>query len=74
MHLANRIRKIRESYNLTQSDVAFKCGISSSAYGQIERRAGKCSFDTLSKVANAIGVTTPFLIDIGNERFIESKE
>jgi transcriptional regulator with XRE-family HTH domain len=74
MHLANRIRKIRESYNLTQSDVAFKCGISSSAYGQIERRAGKCSFDTLSKVANALGVTTPFLIDIGNERFIESKE
>jgi transcriptional regulator with XRE-family HTH domain len=74
MLLAHRIRKIRESYNLTQSDVAFKCGISSSAYGQIERRAGKCSFDTLSKVANAIGVTTPFLIDIGNERFIESKE
>lgn len=42
MILSNRIRKIREAYNLTQSEVADICKISTSAYGQIERKASKC--------------------------------
>lgn len=41
MLLANRIRQIRESYNLTQYEVAYRCDISPSAYGQIERKASK---------------------------------
>jgi transcriptional regulator with XRE-family HTH domain len=66
MILANRIRKIREAYSLTQSEVADICKISTSAYGQIERKASKCSYETLSKIADAIGVSLPFLIDINN--------
>ena len=73
MLLANRIRTIRESYNLTQTEVATMCNISPSAYGQIERKASKCSFDTLNKVALAIGVSVPFLIDLQCENFIEVK-
>ena len=73
MLLANRIRKIRESYNLTQTEVASFCNISTSAYGQIERNASKCSFDTLNKVAVAIGVSVPFLIDLKCEIFNEEK-
>jgi transcriptional regulator with XRE-family HTH domain len=73
MVLANRIRQIRESYHLTQSEVAYRCGISPSAYGQIERKAGKCTFETLSKIAIAIGVSLPFLIDIENHTFVEIK-
>lgn len=73
MLLANRIRQIRESYNLTQSEVAFKCDISSSAYGQIERKASKCTVETLIKIANAIGVSLPFLVDINSTIFIEEK-
>lgn len=73
MLLANRIRLIREAYNLTQSEVADKCNISTSAYGQIERKASKCSFETLLKIAKAIGVSLPFLIDLDNESFKEAK-
>lgn len=73
MLLAIRIRKIREAYQLTQEEVAFKCNMSASAYGQIERRAGRSSYDTLSKIAEAIGVSVAFLIDIDNQEFIEQK-
>lgn len=73
MLLANRIRQIRESYNLTQSEVAFKCDISPSAYGQIERKANKCSMETLIKIANAMEVSLPFLVDIKSTIFIEEK-
>lgn len=71
MELANRIRKIREAYKLTQVEVANRCEITTSAYGQIERKAGKCSFETLTKVANAIGVSISFLVDLKSNKFIE---
>ena len=71
MLLANRIKQIREAYGLTQLEVAAKINISASAYGQIERRAGSSSFDTLQKIADAIGVTLPFLVDIKNPCFKE---
>lgn len=71
MVLADRIRKIREHYNLSQAEVAVKINISPSAYGQIERRAGSSSFDTLSKIAFAINVSLPFLVDIKNDSYIE---
>lgn len=73
MLLANRIRQIRESYNLTQSEVAYKCDISPSAYGQIERKANKCTVETLIKIANAMDVSLPFLVDINSVIFIEEK-
>ena len=73
MLLANRIRNIRETYNFTQAEIAERCNISSSAYGQIERRAGKSSLDTLTNVANAIGVSLPFLVDINNPNYLEEK-
>ena len=73
MILANRIRHIREAYKLTQANIAYKCDISPSAYGQIERKAGKCTFETLDKIANAIGVTLPFLVDVKNPLFIDEK-
>lgn len=71
MTLSERIRIIRETYNLTQSDVAEKFGISPSGYGQIERQANKSSFETLQKVAAAIGVSVLFLIDINSSKFME---
>ena len=74
MQLANRIRHIRETYGLTQAEVAHKCGMSPSAYGQIERRAGSSSFETLTKIAKAIGVSLPFLVDIESNEFREKNK
>lgn len=71
MVLADRIRKIREHYNLSQAEVACRINISPSAYGQIERRAGSSSFDTLSKIAFAINISLPFLVDINKPSYIE---
>jgi len=44
MLLAERIRKVRIAYNLTQADVAEKSKITPSAYGQIERKPGNSTF------------------------------
>ena len=71
MKLANRIRKIREAKGVTQAEVADLIDITPSAYGQIERIAATSRFDTLCKIADALGVTIIFLIDIKNENFIE---
>jgi transcriptional regulator with XRE-family HTH domain len=71
MKLAERIRTIRESYALTQKEVAWRCEMSPSAYGQIERNATQASFQTLSKIAKAIGVSILFLIDVDSTFYIE---
>ena len=74
MILAARIRKIREVKKLTQEEVAFKCNISASAYGQIERKAGKSSYETLCKIAKSLDVSVLFLLDIGNPEYIEKNK
>jgi len=74
MILAVRIRRIREARNLTQSEVAFKCNISASAYGQIERKASTSSYDTLCKIAKSLDVSVLFLLDIGNPEYIEKNK
>lgn len=73
MLLANRIRNIREASRFTQSEIADRCDMTPSAYGQIERKASKCTFETLTKVANALGVSLPFLVDLENNNFVEEK-
>ncbi|MDB9482295.1 helix-turn-helix transcriptional regulator [Dolichospermum circinale CS-537/05] len=47
MELANRIRKIRETYGLSQADIAYKVNISPQAYSKIERNAKSSSIETL---------------------------
>jgi transcriptional regulator with XRE-family HTH domain len=73
MLLGIRLRKIRESYEYTQAEIAYKCDMSPSAYGQIERKANQSSFNTLLKIANAIGISITFLVDINNPNHIEEK-
>ena len=74
MILAVRIRRIREARNLTQSEVAFMCNISASAYGQIQRKASTSSYDTLCKIAKSLDVSVLFLLDIGNPEYIEKNK
>jgi transcriptional regulator with XRE-family HTH domain len=68
-NLSERIRSIRKSQGLTQLDVADKCNISASAYGQIERNANYCCFETLLKISQALNVSIVFLIDIDSEKY-----
>ena len=73
MKLAERIRNIREANGLTQAEVAYTIDISPSAYGQIERKASKCTIETLTKIASAIQVSLSFLVDIENSNFQDEK-
>ncbi len=73
MILANRIRKIREAKKLTQDEVSFRCNISTSAYGQIDRKAHCSTYFTLSKIADALGVSLLFLLDVDNPEVFEQK-
>ncbi len=73
MPLANRIKNIRETKNLTQEDVANIMEISASAYGQKERNANKITFENLLKIAKALDVTILFLLDIESSEFLEKK-
>jgi len=54
--------------------VAYRCGITPSALGQIERKAGKATFETLEKIAEAIGVSVSFLVDINNKEYVEKNK
>lgn len=74
MQYAIRLREIREAYDLTQNQVAQRCDISPSAYGQIERKAGCASIKTMESIANAIGVSLIFLLDIKNPDKIEKNK
>lgn len=73
MNLATRLRNIREAYNLTQAEIAYKCDISPSAYGQIERKAESASYTTLHKIGTAIGISISFLMDIDNPDLLEKQ-
>jgi transcriptional regulator with XRE-family HTH domain len=73
MQLGERIRKIRESQNLTQAEVADRIDITPSAYGQIELKAANSSYLTLQKIALALNVSITFLLDIENPNYIEEK-
>ena len=73
MELAKRIRLIRKEKGLTQNQVAEAIGVSQPSYSDYETKAGNCTFYTLQKIAKALDVTVPFLVDVKNEVFKEEK-
>ena len=74
MLLANRIRKIREAKGFTQEEIASRMEISTSAYGQIERKAQNSTFNTLMKISKSLEVSLPFLVDIDSNEFVEKSK
>jgi transcriptional regulator with XRE-family HTH domain len=74
MLLAKRIKKIRTSKKLTQVDVAEIIGVTQPTYSEYENMAGNCAFYTLQKIAKALNVSVPFLVDIDNEYCLKEPE
>ena len=56
-YLGNAIRELRQHHNLTIADVAERAEISRSMLSKIENGQTSTSLDTLSSIANALGVT-----------------
>jgi len=71
MELAKRIKLIRKAANLTQLEMAEKLGVSQPSYSEMETKAGNCAFYTLQKVAEALSVSVPFLVDVKNTEYKE---
>jgi transcriptional regulator with XRE-family HTH domain len=57
-----RLRTARELRSWSQSDLASRCGMPTSSVGHFEGGTRKPSFDNLRKLANALEVTTDYLL------------
>lgn len=60
--LGKRIREERLKLNLTQEKLSESVDISDSYMGQIERGERSVALDTLSRIANRLGVTIDYLL------------
>lgn len=54
--IGKKIKKLRESKNLSQMDVAYKASLSLSALSCIERAVKKLNIDTLERLSKVLGV------------------
>jgi len=62
MSVAARIKKRRNELDITQTELAKSAGLTPAAISQFESGARKPSFDTLSSLADALKVTTDYLL------------
>lgn len=57
-HLGQKIKKLRELKNLTQSHMANELGITQGAFSKIELGETELSYNKLSRIANILGIST----------------
>lgn len=62
-NLGTHIRKLRESKNLSQQDLANDCGIPKVQIGRIERAKINTTVRTLVKIANALEIEPKELLN-----------
>jgi len=60
--IGERVRKARALRGLTQSELSETCDLAPSYVGIIERGDKKASIETLVKIANALNVSTDYLL------------
>src|SRR5208283_5630475 len=63
MGISERIKELRTSKKLTQSDLALKVGLSYIQVGRYETGKSAPSADVLNKLAEALDTTTDFLMN-----------
>lgn len=63
MSFEERIKKARIEKGLSKSDLANAIGVHYSQIGRYENKGAQPSADILGKLANALGVTTDFLMN-----------
>jgi transcriptional regulator with XRE-family HTH domain len=56
MHIGQKIKKLRELKNLTQTHLADQLGVSQSAYSKIELGESEVTFTKLEKISEALGM------------------
>jgi transcriptional regulator with XRE-family HTH domain len=69
LQLGEKIKKLRELKNFTQSHIASELGITQSAYSKMEQGETEVSYSKLSKIAEVLGMA-PEEIMTFNEQMI----
>ena len=69
--IGNRIKLLREEFNLKQEDLAKKIDVSPSAIGMYERDLREPNDELTLKLAEFFGVTTDYLLGKSNKRYKE---
>ena len=59
----NRIKSIRLQLNLSQEEMAFRCGITAAQVGYIERGERTATLETVEKLAAGLNMTSSELLD-----------
>jgi transcriptional regulator with XRE-family HTH domain len=60
---AQRLRELRKNKNLSQTELGQLAGLHYTHIGRFERGASRPSGDTLMRLADALGVTSDYLLD-----------
>lgn len=69
MSVSDRIIKIREEQNLSQTDLARRAGLKPPAISQYESGVRNPSYEALIKLSNALGVSTDYLISGREDKY-----
>ena len=64
---SKRLRATREFRRISQSELALRAGLQASAVSHFETATRKPSFDNLKRLADALEVTTDYLLGRTNE-------
>ena len=64
---AQRLRTMREFRGISQSELAARAGLQASAVSHFETATRKPSFDNLKRLADALRITTDYLLGRTNE-------
>jgi len=62
--LSVKLKKLRAEYNLTQTDIANKLGMSQQRYSKLENCESSMDSKTLKKICEVYGVSADYLLDI----------
>lgn len=60
---AQRLRELRKTKNLSQTELGQLAGLHYTHIGRFERGSSRPGGDTLKRVADALGVTSDYLLD-----------
>lgn|SRR6056297_3308929 len=72
MSFAQRLKKARTDKGLSQTELAKQVGIHYTQIGRYETKGAQPSADVLSKLANALGVSSDFLTNGTSDDLAES--
>ena len=62
--LSVKLKKLRAEYNLTQTDIAIKLGMSQQRYSKLENCESSMDSKTLKQICEVYGVSADYLLDI----------